>query len=99
MGVRTHHKGKAMTADAVHMQWCKSLMLNLAEGGTWGVPRSGLTYVKRGNALVLKARGPSPDIAAFPEGEWREYQDDDHATTKRVFEAAGFEIHDESRAP
>jgi hypothetical protein len=91
-----------MKPDPEHVAWCRQRMNMLAEGGVWGVPRSGLTYRKRGNTLVLTRRAAMPAAlgsAAEAEAQWKDHQDDDFAATKEHFEAAGYTVIDESENP
>ena len=63
----------------------------LVDGGAWGVPRSGLTFTKRGNTFVLTNR------AAYHEGlGWIVYQQSDYLRIKREFELAGIAVSDET---
>ena len=73
-----------------HRAWCRNLFDSLSDGGTWGVPRSLLTFHKRGNQLVLVERGKyhSP----------RDQQGDYELIRKR-FASAGIEVIDESTPP
>jgi hypothetical protein len=82
-----------------HIQWCRSLMACMRDGAFWHVPRSMLVYRKKDNTLTLIERGPMPPSdGAMTEDVWAGYQRDDHANTKRVFEAAGFVVYDETSA-
>ena len=80
--------------EGEHVAWCHQLMDGLHEGGTWTLPRSGLIYVKRGKVLILTMRTPHHPSMPMEQGEWEDYQDEDHANNKRIFGAAGYEIHD-----
>lgn len=69
-----------------------SLWAMLAEGGVWGVPRSGLMYRKQDGQLVLYARMPhDPSLPLTPE-ELCEQQDADHAGISEMFRAIGIEV-------
>jgi hypothetical protein len=74
--------------------WSQRTMASLQDGGVWGVPRSALIFTKRGNALVLTAAMPHHDALPMDADDWKEFQDDDFAAIKLVFEAAGFEVTD-----
>ena len=69
-----------------------------AEGGTWGVPRSGLIFVREGPALALTAR--MPWMEGMPEGaeELHTYQQGDYELIKQHFEAAGIPVVDRTAA-
>jgi len=76
----------------------------MAEGGRWGVPRSGLIFAKRDGALVLVDRAPFAviaqaaseglDVPASPD-ELRVYQDDDYELIRDKFGAAGIPVRSE----
>ena len=72
-----------------HIHWCRSVIDAVAEGGIWGVPRSGLIFVKTGpNEIALVAREPEG------EGELRAYQDHDYRSIRDHMAAAGIEVTD-----
>ena len=75
-----------------HVEWFKNLYATLTDGGRWGVPRSGLTYVKRGPAMVLVARAPH---GTYPDAVWAEYQDTEIEAIRVHFEAAGVPYRNE----
>ena len=79
-------------------QWCLNLFNLLNEGGTWGVPRSGLVFVKRGDKLVLTARMPwMPEMKGLlTEAELHEQQDEELRVNRQFFGEAGVEVVDES---
>jgi hypothetical protein len=84
--------------DPNHIEWCRNHFRIMSEGGSWGMPRSGLIFVKRGNALVLVARMPhDPAMPITPE-QLREQQDSDIEGTKLYFGAAGITVTDETRS-
>lgn len=71
--------------------WCRGLFHALADGGKWGVPRSGLTFTRKGDKFVLT------DRAAYFEGlAWIIYQQSDYLVIKEEFEAAGIPVSDET---
>jgi hypothetical protein len=78
--------------------WCRRLMGSLMDGGVWGVPRSGLVFTKRGNALVLTARMPHVAEMPITAAQLAEQQQGDYEENKQHFEAAGFEVRDESES-
>jgi hypothetical protein len=61
------------------LEWCRNLVRVLADGGVWGIPRSGLVFRvdKEGKRLILIA------------GD--RYNDDFYAT-KRVFKQIGWGV-------
>ena len=67
----------------------------MAQGGTWGVPRSGLIFQKLGQKLVLVSRMPPEAGMPMSAQELREYQDSDYAAIKEHFEAAGIPVEEE----
>ena len=72
--------------------WSEMMFAVLAEGGTWGVPRSGLVFTKREGKLVLTAAMPFEPGMPGDADDLREYQDADYGIIKRAFEAAGIEV-------
>lgn len=79
-----------------HLDWARNLMRVLTEGGAWAIPRSALAFKKQGNALVLVGRMKHHDALPMTADEWADFQNDDFAGTKAVFEKAGFEVRDET---
>lgn len=71
-----------------HSAWCRNLFGSLAEQGVWGVPRSGLTFQRRGDKLVLIKRATNFDA--------RDQQGDFMASQKQ-FAKIGIEIIDETK--
>lgn len=84
-------------------EWCQVHFALMADGGIWGVPRSGLTFTKRGDKLVLTERMPfavleeadaialGKDVPDTPE-KLRAYQDADYETIREQFHLAGIEV-------
>jgi hypothetical protein len=70
-----------------HREWCKNLFNSLADGGTWGVPRTLLTFRKRGQQLVLVERGDYPSARD---------QQEDFQLIQEQFASAGIEVIDET---
>ena len=70
----------------------------LADGGVWGVPRSGLMYRKDEAAmqLVLYARMPHDPEMPMTDAQLREQQDADHAMNVEMFGMVGITVTDES---
>jgi hypothetical protein len=65
--------------------WCLKLFSSLVDQGLWGVPRSGLTFQRQGNRLVLIERA---------EGFSAADQQADFEATKRHFGLAFIEVTD-----
>jgi len=87
-----------------HIAWSKNVFASIKDGGTWGVPRSGLIFKKVGDHLEIYQVMPwipemsaalerGADIPASPE-ELKGYQMDDFMCIQRNFEAAGIEVTD-----
>jgi hypothetical protein len=73
--------------------WCRSLFESLAEGGVWGIPRSGLVLQKQGDRLVLIRREPhDPGATLMTPAELTAYQDSELAEITRQFDCAGIEV-------
>lgn len=71
-----------------HLGWCREMVDSMKEGGVWGVPRSGLLFVKNGpDSLALIAREPG-------EPELRAVQDDDFRSIRDHMEAVGISVGD-----
>lgn len=86
-------------SDAV---WCRQHFSLMADGGIWGVPRSGLIFTRRGDKLVLidampyleemaEAFAAGDDVPANAEA-LREYQDEDFELIRAKFELAGITV-------
>lgn len=79
--------------------WCRNHFAAMADGGRWGVPRSGLIFKREGATLVLVERMPWTDELAEAAGAGRDvpvdadalraYQDADAALILRTFREAG----------
>ena len=76
--------------------WCRQLFDTLEDGGTWGVPRSGLIFNRRGNTLVLVGRLPYDPAMPCTAAELHAQQQSDFNSTKREFAKAGIEVIDET---
>ena len=70
-----------------HSLWCRNTFDLMAERGIWGVPRSGLTFQRRGNMLVLVKRATGHDARD---------QQGDFAACQRQFAKADIKITDET---
>lgn len=93
-----------MTFPAEDLAWCRSQFDLLADGGIWGVPRSGLIFQRRAGALVLMNRIPFSEMAGAAElgldvprteAELVDYQDRDFDAIAGRFRAAGIEVRKE----
>jgi hypothetical protein len=81
-----------MNELAEQTKWAESMWGMLADGGVWGVPRSGLMYRKDGNSLVLYARMPWEEGMPLTREELQEQQDDDHRGIVVLFTVIGVEV-------
>ena len=80
-----------------HVEWSRQHFDMMKEGGTWGVPRSGLLFNKSGKTLLLTARMPhDPAMPISPE-QLAEQQQADFDIIKQNFGAAGIAVIDMSR--
>lgn len=79
--------------------WAKNMFELLAEWGTWGIPRSGLIFQKRGEQLVLVNRMPwMPEMGdEITEHELRLQQDREFDENRKWFGEAGIPIIDETK--
>jgi hypothetical protein len=94
-----------MKTETENVRWCRDLFCLLKEGGEWGVPRSGLVFIKKGETLVLKSVMPySDDLrTGYEEGldvpanakDLLEYQKADFECIRGYFEEAGIEVKSE----
>lgn len=75
-----------------HATWCRQLFASLKDGGTWGVPRSGLIFTKRGNTFILTTIMPHHPLMPITPEQLREQQDDEYDQIKSHFEAAGIQV-------
>ena len=77
-----------------HTQWCRNLFNMLAEGGTWGIPRSGLIFNRRGDQLVLVNRMPHDPDMPMAAVELARQQQSDYRAVKREFAKADITVID-----
>ena len=75
-----------------HNNWCRGLFNSLIDGGVWGVPRSGLTFQRKGDEFRLLDRMPFQEGIAANAAEWESLQDADYETIKEEFEKAGIPV-------
>lgn len=81
-----------MKLDQAHIEWSRWHFNMMKDGGTWGVPRSGLLYVKRGNHLVLTTRMPYDPAMPITKKQLDKQQRADIKIIKQHFEAAGIVV-------
>lgn len=87
-----------------HIEWCKRHHASIRDGGSWGVPRSGLVFKKTVTGFELVDVMPYTDDLAFgasidkdvPQSAEAllEWQREDFACIQRHNKAAGLEITD-----
>jgi hypothetical protein len=68
----------------------------LANGGVWGVPRSGLLFTKRGKTLALTERMPYEEAMPWTPENWREMQQDDIDGIREMFSIIDVLVVDET---
>jgi IMP dehydrogenase/GMP reductase len=78
--------------DPAAVEWARMHWAMLAEGGIWGLPRSGLTFRKLDGRLVLLDRMPWSEGMPLSQEELREYQDDDFAGVRLMYAQLGIEV-------
>lgn len=72
--------------------WSKDLFASIADGGQWGVPRSGMIFTRRGETLVLTAVMPHDPEMEITADELVEQQEDEYENIRKHFEAAGITV-------
>lgn len=75
-----------------HEAWCRMTWNMIAEGGTWGIPRSGIIFTKREGKLVLTDAMPHTPEMPMSEMELKEFQDGDFEATREEFGKIGVEV-------
>jgi hypothetical protein len=80
--------------DTAHVEWSRQRFRTLADGGSWGVPRSGLIFTKRGDRLELTARMPHDPAMPITPLRLRRQQQHEFLNIKRHFAAAGIAVVD-----
>lgn len=83
--------------DPAHVKWCQNLFRLMSEGGTWGIPRSGLTFQKRASELILIDRMPWQSGMELSHSFWEAYQQDDFELQQTYFGQAGIPVRDETK--
>lgn len=92
-----------VTDPKAHIVWCQRHFRSLADGGIWGVPRSGLVFQRQGEALVLIDRMPYTVELAEAAGRRTgtlppsaeallAFQDQDQALIAEHFREAGIKV-------
>jgi hypothetical protein len=76
-----------------YTEWCRNLFGSLADGGTWGIPNSGLIFQRDGDTLKLVARMPHMPGMEISAEQLREQQDDAFKKTQAEFAKAGITIY------
>ena len=84
-----------MRLNPDHVEWCRQMFRKLRDGGTWGIPRSGLMFRKQGRTLVLYDEMPHDPAMPVTAAQLREQQDSDFEGTKVHFAAVGVEVRRE----
>ena len=79
------------------VRWSAQHFRRIADNGTWGVPRSGLLFQRRGDTLVLTARMPHHPDMPLTEHQLANYQQTDFEDIKKHFGAAGIAVLDLTR--
>jgi hypothetical protein len=76
------------------VEWCEGVFRMLKDGGTWGVPRSGLIFQRQGESFHLISKMPFMDGMPGTPEDLAEYQADDFAAIKARFDRAGIKMDD-----
>lgn len=79
------------------IQWSKTMFNSLADGGMWGVPRSGLIFQRQGSELVLVDRLPHIVEMPLSRDELEAQQQSEFEGICQHFNAAGIVVRDSSR--
>jgi hypothetical protein len=74
------------------IDWSRERFRTLADGGVWGVPRSGLLWEKRGDELVLVARMPWIEEMPINAKQFKQQQDADIRIISEHMRAAGVKV-------
>ena len=82
--------------DPEHVAWSANIFRTIADGGGWGIPRSGLIFTKRGGELHLTARMPHDPSMPISAEQLLEQQQVDFDGTKAHFGAAGIPVVDKT---
>jgi hypothetical protein len=82
--------------NQAHIDWSRNHFEMIADGGTWGIPRSGLIFTKRGRTFELTARMPHDPAMPITVDELREQQARELADVIEHFGAAGIAVVDKT---
>jgi hypothetical protein len=80
------------TIEQKNVIWSKNHFRIMANGGTWGVPRSGLLWQKHGDELVLLARMPWVREMPITAEQLQQQQDADIESISEHMRAAGVKV-------
>lgn len=86
-----------MSLDPSNVNWSRNHFGMMHEGATWGVPRSGLVFTRRGNELHLVLRMPHDPAMPITAPELKKFQDADFEGVKENFGAAGVVVVDQTK--
>lgn len=78
--------------DPAHVEWCKNTFAMMAEGGIWGIPRSGLIFTRRGDELVLTSSMPYDPAMPITEEQLLAQQAKEFDSVQQHFGAAGITV-------
>ena len=76
--------------------WSRNLYNAMKEGGTWGVPRSGLIFQKQKGKLVCTIRMPQMAEMPLSAEQLKQQQDSDVKVIRESFAAIGIIVEDQS---
>ena len=79
-------------SENLHADWCRSIFDLIAEGGVWGIPRSGLLFRKEGNTLRLLASMPHDPAMPVTPVELDVVQASEFEQVRSHFAAAGITV-------
>jgi hypothetical protein len=83
--------------DPAMVEWSRQRFEQMADGGAWAVPRSGMIFVRRGERLELTARMPYVVGMPVAKDVFREQQRLEFESIERHFKAAGIAVIDVSK--
>jgi hypothetical protein len=70
-----------------HVEWCRHMHRIIAQGGIWGLPRSGLVFRKTGNVLLWV--GTIPPATRIPPALLDEAREHEFEENFKNFSKAG----------
>lgn len=80
--------------NPAHVEWSRQMFRTLAEGGKWGIPRSGILFTKRGDRLEATDVMPHDPNMPITPLRLKRQQRHEFLNVKRHFEAAGITVVD-----